>query len=155
MDPKKKLEQLASERGLRVVDRGNGYLQIVGGPLLVNFYPYAKRPSAYVAGTTSRRVGVDPAAAIAMAFEPPPIAHPNNKDKRRPGGYIAIKKKMLRISSRCFWCKIELWLRTATIDHVIPLYRGGLDNANNRVLACERCNKERGHEMPELRKKDA
>ena len=152
MDPKKKLEQLAAEKGLTVLDRGNGHLQIVGGPLLVNYYPMAKRRSAYVAGTTSRRVGVDPATAISMAFEPPPIAHSGIKDQRRSGGYRSIKRKMLAKNKKCHWCPKILTMDTATIDHVIPLHRDGLDNANNRVLACEPCNSRRGHEMPELRK---
>jgi 5-methylcytosine-specific restriction endonuclease McrA len=47
---------------------------------------------------------------------------------------------------------MKLTLDTSTMDHVIPLHRGGLDNANNRVLACEPCNSKRGHDMPELKR---
>lgn len=32
----------------------------------------------------------------------------------------------------------------ATIDHKIPLVKGGADNPSNMVLACENCNTEKG-----------
>lgn len=145
------LEQLASERGLRVVDRGQGHLQIIGGPLLVNYYPLAKRRSAYVAGTTGRRTGVSPEQAVEMAFSPPDVRGVARRDDR--GKYRNIRRKMMKKSNKCHWCGCGLTLDTSTLDHVIPLYRGGLDNDNNRVLACEPCNTKRGHDMPELKGK--
>lgn len=150
MDILKRLEQLASKRGLRVVDRGQGHLQIVDGPLLVNYYPMAKRRSAYVAGTTGRRAGVTPEQAVEMAFIPPPIKGISRIDDRR-GKYRNERRKMLKKSKVCHWCGVELTIDTSTMDHVIPLHRGGLDNANNKVLACEPCNRKRGHNMPELK----
>ena len=38
-------------------------------------------------------------------------------------------------------------LETATVDHVIPLARGGSNADDNLVLACDPCNKEKGHEV--------
>lgn len=149
----KTLEQIASERGLKVVDRGQGHLQIIGGPLLVNYYPLAKKRSAYVAGTTGRRVGVTPEQAVDMAFLPPSIKGVARVDERR-GKYRNERRKMLKKSKLCHWCKTPLTIDTSTMDHVIPLHRGGLDNANNRVLACEPCNSKRGHAMPELLTKE-
>ena len=54
MDLVTQLRKLAEPRGLRIIDRGQGHIQLVGGPLLVNYYPLAKKRSAYIAGTTSR-----------------------------------------------------------------------------------------------------
>lgn len=142
-----RLLECASARGLRVIDRGHGHLQIIGGPLLVNYYPLAKKKSAYVAGTVSGRVGVTPEQAVEMAFMPPPIAI--DKDERK-GNYRSTRRRMLKHSIKCHWCQKRLTLDTSTLDHVIPLHRGGLDNANNRVLACKECNTGRGHAMPEL-----
>ena len=144
----KSLEDAASRRGLKVVERGNGHFQIVGGPLLVNYWPLSKRHTAYVDGTTIGRQGVTPEKAVEMAFVPPPVAAV--KDQRK-GNYRSDKRKMLRICNKCYWCGIRLTLATATMEHVIPLHRGGLDNSNNRVLACEPCNSKRGSDMPELR----
>jgi hypothetical protein len=145
------LSDAAAARGLKVVDRGQGHFQITGGPLLINYYPLSKKHSAYVAGTTGRRTGVTPEQAVEMAFLLPPIASRGQKDDRK-GSYRAQRRKLLKFSDKCHWCNMKLTLDTSTMDHVIPLHRGGLDNANNRVLACEPCNSKRGHDMPELRK---
>lgn len=151
MDVVTQLRKLANGRGLEIVDRGQGHIQLIGGPLLVNYYPLAKKRSAYVAGTTSRVVNVTPEQVVEMAFRPPQIASAGHKDERK-GNYRPLKRRMLRGRKKvkCHWCPAMIGLDDATIDHVIPLYRGGLDNANNRVLACEPCNHKRGHAMPEL-----
>jgi len=146
----KSLEELAAERGLSVVDRGNGHLQITGGPLLVNYYPNSKRRSAYVAGTVRRYEHVLPESAIAMCFNPPAVRRRFNATRK--SDYRRTRARMLKVSNKCHWCGIPLTLDTSTLDHVIPLFKGGLDNANNQVLACEPCNKRRGHDMPELTK---
>jgi hypothetical protein len=116
----------------------------------VNYYPLSKKRTAYVAGTTFGKTHVTPEQAVAMAFVPPPIP-PRQLREKRKGNSRAIRARMLRKSHKCHWCKKPLSINTSTIDHVIPLHRGGLDNANNRVLACEPCNRERGHAMPELK----
>ena len=61
------------------------------------------------------------------------------------------KRRLFRKSKVCRWCGKWLTLDTATVDHVIPLSQGGLDNDNNRVLACYDCNHGRGNEMPGLK----
>lgn len=149
MTQQEALTEAAERRGLRIVDRGQGHFQIAGGPLLVNYYPLAKKRSAYVAGTQGRRVNVTPEQAVAMAFEPPPMVGIDEKERRK-ANYRNIRRRMLKAGNRCHWCRALLTLDTSTIDHVIPLKRGGLDNANNRVLACEPCNNKRGHDMTEL-----
>jgi hypothetical protein len=146
------LEQLASSRGLKVVDRGQGHIQLTGGPLLVNYYPLAKKRSAYVAGTTGRRVGVTPEQVVEMCFNAPTVNGTARIDPR--SGKSRNKRRVMmagRKQAKCHWCPTMITLDTSTIDHVIPLYRGGLDNANNRVLSCEPCNNRRGHAMPELK----
>ena len=144
------LGKLAQARGLIVVDCGNGHIQLTGGPLLVNYYPESKKRTAYVAGTTLGKLHVTPEQAVQMAFDPPPIPPSFLKEKRK-GNSRAKRRSMLRKSQICYWCKTALGINNSTIDHVIPLHRGGLDNANNRVLACKPCNKNRGHQMPELK----
>ena len=145
------LEKAATERGLKVVERGQGHFQITGGPLLGNYYPLAKRRAAYVAGTTGRRVGVTAKQAVEMAFLPPERRGLARKDERR-GKYRGARRRLLLFSNKCHWCGKPLTLDTSTLDHKIPLALGGLDNANNWVLACEPCNHDRGSEMPELRR---
>lgn len=52
--------------------------------------------------------------------------------------YKITDKEVARImSADCMYCGS----RGGTIDHVIPLIRGGLHGVGNLVSACERCNK--------------
>ena len=140
----------AAARGATVTDKGNGHYQ-VRGRLLVNYYPFSKRRTAYVAATTHGKEGVSPTEAVAMAFAAPPLADEEQRGERKGKTRQKRKALMARKGDRCHWCQAVVTLDTSTIEHVIPLARGGLDNANNRVLACKPCNHGRGHNMPELR----
>lgn len=44
----------------------------------------------------------------------------------------------------CAYCGKSLTQETATIEHVLPLSRGGLDAIKNMVLACRSCNQAAG-----------
>jgi HNH endonuclease len=50
---------------------------------------------------------------------------------------------------KCFWCGHELTPETLTIDHYIPLSKGGSNKIKNLRLACNGCNQKRGDAMPE------
>lgn len=43
----------------------------------------------------------------------------------------------------CHYCEKELTFKTATLDHVIPLSRGGYDRLKNVVLCCSDCNQKK------------
>ena len=143
------LRDAATERGATVTDRGNGHFQI-RGRLLVNYYPFGKKRTAYVAATTHGKHGVSPTEAVAMAFSAPLIASADKKDERHGNSRRQRSRLLRKLGANCHWCNANITLDTSTVEHVIPLNRGGLDNANNRVLACKPCNQARGHNMPEL-----
>jgi 5-methylcytosine-specific restriction endonuclease McrA len=44
----------------------------------------------------------------------------------------------------CQYCKHPAW----TVDHVVPLSRGGADDPVNMVAACERCNNQKRDREP-------
>ncbi|MEH1789652.1 MAG: HNH endonuclease [Nostoc sp.] len=50
---------------------------------------------------------------------------------------------------KCFWCGCDLLSETLTIDHYIPLSKGGTNKIKNLRLACDRCNNKRKDAMPE------
>ena len=50
------------------------------------------------------------------------------------------KIKLLRTSRFCHWCCRKLTPKTVTIDHVIPLNKGGHHLRDNLVAACNPCN---------------
>ena len=53
------------------------------------------------------------------------------------------------IEERCYYCNILLTSSNRTIDHKIPLTRGGSNTADNKVLCCKACNKQKSDFTPE------
>jgi hypothetical protein len=153
-DKIKQLKRAARRAGLTVEKMGSHHYQIKGGPLLVNYYPHSKRSTAYVAQTKMGQTYVSPKEAVQMASKPPPFHKKVNRAQRSgPKVNKARKEKLFAKDPHCYWCKKAFpSIRQATIEHIIPIVRGGLDNVNNLTLACYRCNHERGHDMPELAK---
>ncbi len=49
---------------------------------------------------------------------------------------------------RCVYCATPLGLEAATLDHVIPLSRGGNHAPGNLVAACVDCNQMKGSMLP-------
>jgi 5-methylcytosine-specific restriction endonuclease McrA len=40
----------------------------------------------------------------------------------------------------CFYCATYVSADAATIDHFVPMCRGGTNKLNNKVMACRQCN---------------
>jgi hypothetical protein len=142
-----KYERIANKHGVKYIDKGNGHIQFKGDSLIVNYYPESKRKTAYIAGMKGSLAGVSADKAAQMAFQIP--VQNGIKDVRKKN-YKGAKNILLAKDPHCHWCGIDLIKETATLDHVIPLSRGGINNMNNYVLACSPCNQERGNSMPEL-----
>jgi 5-methylcytosine-specific restriction endonuclease McrA len=53
---------------------------------------------------------------------------------------------IVRDEFKCAYCGIES--KSLTIDHVIPLSRGGKSNFENCVAACKGCNAKKGNKLP-------
>ena len=123
--------------------------------MAVNWYPLSKRMTAYVDGTERGIKGCDAKAVLNMVLNPPAIT--GVKAKRKPQGK-ARRRLMRTQNGMCYWCGRLMLFEAkhcqadgfATIDHVVPLARGGLNNANNKVLACKKCNAGRSSDMPEV-----
>lgn len=45
----------------------------------------------------------------------------------------------------CHWCNQYLWEWEMTLDHLIPISRGGSHSNDNLVIACFTCNNSRGN----------
>lgn len=148
----KKAEQMADERGLELVlvSEPSGHYQLRGGPMLVNWYPLSKKKTAYVKATQKGIENASPEAVIKLAFSAPEIVA--EKVTRNSGKAQRAKRRLLKHHPFCHWCEKPLTKETATLEHIIPLKRGGLDHHNNMTLACKPCNEKRGHNMPELEK---
>lgn len=141
----------AEESGLEAHDKGNGHWQIIGGDFLVNYYPFAKKgASIYVQGM---KMGFKGTANRAIACATNLPGECGARDKRRGSKSRARKKRLFKKIQHCHWCGVPLVLdkvratdevKFATLEHIIPLGKGGLDNMNNMTLACAACNHARG-----------
>lgn len=49
---------------------------------------------------------------------------------------------------RCVYCAVPLDYENATLDHVYPVAKGGIDVAGNLVSACNACNRLKGDLHP-------
>ena len=57
------------------------------------------------------------------------------------------KNIMLRDGFRCQYCNTVFKADELTLDHVIPVSRGGMDSWNNVVTACKKCNHKKGNHL--------
>jgi 5-methylcytosine-specific restriction endonuclease McrA len=61
----------------------------------------------------------------------------------------AVKRATMRdCSRRCVYCATPLTPEFATLDHVLPVSRGGTHAPGNLVIACFRCNQLKGDALP-------
>ncbi|MGI6456805.1 MAG: HNH endonuclease [bacterium] len=59
------------------------------------------------------------------------------------------KNIMLRDSYRCQYCGRHYPADELTLDHVLPVSRGGKDSWSNVVTACRQCNNRKGNFLPD------
>lgn len=63
-----------------------------------------------------------------------------NSDEFNEKTYNLIKNKHI-----CKYCKHMLTVENFSLDHIIPIARGGeIDNKNNMQIICKRCNRRKG-----------
>ena len=48
----------------------------------------------------------------------------------------------------CYYCKRQVGRKNLTMDHVVPLIRGGKSKKGNLVPACKECNNEKKSLLP-------
>ena len=67
----------------------------------------------------------------------------------RPDRATRLRRVVERDGPCCVWCRRECsGLVRTTTDHLVPKVKGGPSWLENEVLACPRCNRERGHASP-------
>ena len=50
---------------------------------------------------------------------------------------------------KCEYCGAEVSVKSLTMDHVIPLARGGRSEKNNLVACCKECNNRKRASLPQ------
>ena len=49
---------------------------------------------------------------------------------------------------RCYYCGKAFSVQELTMDHIVPLVRGGRSTKGNCVPACKECNNKKKHMLP-------
>lgn len=140
----RKLAKIAERHGLEVVMRPNDHVQVRGGAMTVNWYPASKSKTAYCNGSVAGRSCPKPEDVIALAVgKAEPCAARQNRRTMK-----GARSRMWKKSPHCFWCGAVVTFEESTVDHRIPLSRGGSNRSDNLVLACKTCNHARGNDLP-------
>lgn len=56
--------------------------------------------------------------------------------------------KNLRGQGKCHYCQERFPARELTMDHIVPIARGGKTTRNNVVPCCKDCNNKKKHMLP-------
>ena len=121
-----------------------GHWQIRGGSYTVNYYPHAdKGPTFYINGMSGGRNARNLSEVIAAASKPR-----NQDGAPRKKSYRGVKRRLWWASPHCRLCGRALTLAEATVDHVIPLGRGGSNGTDNLTLVCVSCNHDKDCKLP-------
>ncbi|MAT81699.1 MAG: HNH endonuclease [Phycisphaerae bacterium] len=69
---------------------------------------------------------------------------------RQPDFHVRLNRRNLfaRDRNRCQYCGKKFSLAELSIDHVVPISRGGANTWDNLVCACIRCNTRKGSRTP-------
>lgn len=49
------------------------------------------------------------------------------------------------VNAKCFYCQRDLEAPEITMDHVLPIAKGGQSTKGNVVVACKTCNTQKSH----------
>lgn len=56
--------------------------------------------------------------------------------------------KNLRGQGQCYYCKGKFHPKELTMDHVVPIVRGGRTTKSNIVASCKECNNQKKYMLP-------
>ena len=51
-------------------------------------------------------------------------------------------------AGKCYYCGGKVPPGDLTMDHIVPIIRGGISAKNNLVPACKECNNKKRHSLP-------
>ncbi len=123
--------------------------RITGGVCAVNYYPNSRRKTIYInattAGTTIHDGSTEKAIQAALGKLLPPL----QKGTKRMGANWTkrMKRMLLRKNPFCIGCKTPVTFETITVDHKIPLNRGGSNRPDNLQGMCRNCNGKKGNSL--------
>lgn len=146
-DQFKEFARQCEAKGLQAIDYGGGHWQ-ARGDVVVNYYPNAKRgPSVFVNGTQRKMPFHRPSVDDVLAFAQGKLPNVRLAERLSLRQSRAVRKRLMLKYPRCHWCEIVLSFATATLEHVVPLSRGGSNHDDNLRLACKPCNEKHANKI--------
>ena len=86
---------------------------------------------------------------VLVYFAPSSVEHQRRERKKAQELKRSAWWKNQKAKGICYHCKQRFAPQELTMDHLIPIARGGVSNKNNCVPACKACNTERKYYLPE------
>jgi len=81
------------------------------------------------------------------------VSYVSEEDIKRERGAARVlrasawwKRKLSR--GRCYYCNTSVLPKELTMDHLVPVIRGGKSVKNNIVTACKACNNKKKYLLP-------
>ena len=139
-DMKEKVEKA----GLQLILCGNGHYQIAGGKFLVNYYPNTRKGQKIYIASTKEGITVSGVDEAIHAANNLPV---QLDSEERRANYTKQLRWLFRKGSQCYICLKNVEKQDGSVDHIIPLSKGGLNNRNNYALAHKKCNLEKGNKV--------
>lgn len=128
--------------GLTAKECSPFHWQVLGGKFLVNYF-HGKRGTSIHIGKTNQSIPGSDEMAIISANKLPEIEGSN----RKCNGYKKYKNRLYEKLKLCTLCHKSMTFKEASVDHIIPISKGGLNNPNNYQLTHEECNKRKGNSV--------
>lgn len=144
----KKIKPLAEKEGVEVRRCSEYHFQLKS-IFLVNVYP--TKATFYVQGTNHKLRYYDLNQLIEVSKGNKDLETDRAKKKRRTKARS--RNRMWEESKICFYCGYEIAaIEDASIEHKVPLSRGGSNRRDNLALSHKACNRTRGNSLSVKRK---
>ena len=133
------LKSLLGQHNLKLVQKSEHHFQITGGKFLVNYYP--SKGTVYVNGMTKGKRHLEPQQLVQIALGK---MLPDGVKKAPRRSMSSARRRLFRRSDICAICNGRMRFEDATVDHIIPLLKGGSNRADNLQLVHAKCNSKKG-----------
>ena len=73
-------------------------------------------------------------------LEPNPANIKKEREKARQLRKSTWWQNLIRNKAKCYYCQKSLEHNETTMDHIVPVSRGGSSSKGNIVISCKECN---------------
>lgn len=137
-------ERQAKARGFMARDCCGGQWQCQG-VALVNWWPYSARRTLHVDGAVDGLHYASSRDVFEIASGRRRVVSKSRHKRKDNSGH---KRRLIaQRGPVCHWCKQRFNADALTVDHLVPLSRGGSNYHNNLLLACKLCNQRRANSL--------